>query len=357
MDLKTVYRIAATAVACVIGAGFVSGQEVWQFFGENGWFGIVPIALAVTLFGCGAAVVLWYAKQTQAETMEEMVSPTNHPLAKWGVMLFENVLHYAFYVLMAAATGALGASYGLPTWAGVLFFCVVATVVSMLGIKGLAKVFGWMVPILTVAVIAVAIYSMTLGEEAVPLPDGAQITTSSMMPHWSIAALVYFCFNFVGSVPILVAAAKGENTRGMPVGAICAIFPLGALAIVLFVAVLMHPNSAAANLPMMALARACGPVLEYVCAFLMLGGIFSTGFSSQGSINNYMEEFGMKKKWVVVCSIALSAIAFVVALLGFKDLIGTVYPILGYIGIVPLAIIFTRAGVLFVRKCKKNENK
>ncbi|MBE6630787.1 MAG: hypothetical protein E7624_08080 [Ruminococcaceae bacterium] len=358
MDLKTIYRIAATAVACVIGAGFVSGQEVWQFFGAYGWFGILPIAIAVTLFGTGAAVVLWYAHETDADSMEVLVSPTGHPVAKWGVVAFENILHYAFYVLMAAATGALGVSYGLPNWVGVLFFCVVSTTVSMLGIKGLAKVFGWMVPILTVAVIGVAVYSMTLGADAVPMPEGGQMTTSAMLPHWTIAALVYFCFNFVGSVPILVAAAKGEKTRGMPVGALCAILPLGALALMLFCAVMVHPNSAAENLPMMALARACGPVFEYACAFLMLGGIFSTGFSSQGSINNYMEELGLKnKKLLLLATIALSAIAFVVALLGFKDLIGTVYPVLGYIGILPLTIIFVRAAALFWRKCKQKREK
>lgn len=354
MNLKVVYRIAATAVACVIGAGFVSGQEVWQFFGAYGWFGILPIAIAVTLFGSGAAVVLWYAHETEADSMEVLVSPTKHPIAKWGVVAFENILHYAFYVLMAAAAGALGERYGLKAWVGVLFFCVVSTTVSMLGIKGLAKVFGWMVPILTVAVIAVAIYSMTLPPEAVPLPEGATITTSAMLPHWLIAAVVYFCFNFVGSVPILVAAAKGEKTKGMPVGALCAILPLGALAIGLFVAVMMHPNAAAENLPMMALAGACGPVLEHTCAVLMLGGIFSTGFSSQGSMNNYMMELGLKnKKLLLLSTVALSAIAFVIALNPFKDLIGTVYPILGYIGILPLSIIFVRAGILFVKKRKE----
>ena len=210
-----------------------------------------------------------------------------------------------------------------------------------------------MIPILTVAVIAVAIYSMTLPEDAVPLPEGSELTTSAMLPHWLIAAVVYFCFNFVGSVPILVSAAKGEKTKGMPVGALCAIIPLGALAIGLFSAVMMHTNSAASNLPMMALARACGPVFEYVCAVLMLGGIFSTGFSSQGSINDYMMHFGLKnKKLLLLATVGLSAIAFVVALLGFKDLIGTVYPVLGYIGIIPLVIIFVRAGILFVKKCK-----
>ena len=355
MDLKTIYRVAATAVACVIGAGFVSGQEIWQFFGEYGWFGILPIALAVILFGSGAAVVLWYAHETDAHDMEQLVSPKGHPVAKWGVAVFEFVLHYAFYILMAAATGALGESYGLPVWVGVLFFCVLCTLMSLLGIKGLAKVFGWMIPILTVAVIAVAVYSFTLGADAVPVPEHPA-TTSQMLPHWIFAMLVYFCFNFVGSVPILVAAAKGEKTRGMPVGAMCAILPLAALAICLFSAVMMHPVSAAYNLPMMALARACGPVVEYLCAFLMLGGIFSTGFSSQGSINNDMEEeLGFGKRGVLIGTVVLSLLAFVVAQLGFKDLIGTVYPVLGYIGIIPITVIFVRAAILFVQKRKQKK--
>jgi len=206
-------------------------------------------------------------------------------------------------------------------------------------------------------VIAVAIYSMTLPADAVPMPE-SPATTSQMMPHWTIAMLVYFCFNFVGSVPILVAAAKGEKTKGMPVGAMCAILPLAGLAICLFSAVMMHQNSAAYNLPMMALARACGPVLEYFCAFLMLGGIFSTGFSSQGTINNDMqEELGFKTRGVLIGTILLSVLAFIVAQLGFKDLIGTVYPVLGYIGIIPITIIFVRAGILFVRLHKKGKNK
>ena len=348
MNWKVVYRIAATAVACVIGAGFVSGQEVWQFFGADGWLGVLGIAIAVVLFGTGAAVVLWYAHEIDADCMEVLISRRKHPAVKWAVTAFENILHYAFYILMAAAAGALGERYGLPTFVGVLFFCVVSTTVSMLGIKGLTKVFGWMIPILTGAVIAVAIYSLFLPADV--LPD-VNAPTSSLVSHWSVAALVYFAFNFVGSVPILVAAAKGEKTKGMPIGALLAIFPLGALAIMLFVAVLVHPGSAGDNLPMMALAGACGPVFEHVCAILMLGGIFSTGFSSQGSINDYMMEFGLKnKKLLLLATVALSAIAFVIALNPFKDLVGQVYPVLGYTGMIPLAVIFVRAGILFVQK-------
>jgi uncharacterized membrane protein YkvI len=340
--------VAATAVACVIGAGFVSGQEVWQFFGAYGTLGILAIVIAVLLFASGAAVVLWYTRETGADSMEALISPRKHPAVVWSITAFENILHYAFYILMAAATGALGERYGLPVFAGVLFFCIVSTTMSMLGIKGLSKLFGWMVPILAVAVIGVAIYSYTLPETVL---EDVGASTSSLMGHWIVAALVYFCFNFVGSIPILVAAAKGENMKGMPVGGLLAAFPLVGIAVCLFVAVLKHPGSAADNLPMMALAAACHPIVEHACAVLMLAGIFSTGFSSQGSINDYMMHFGLKtKKTLLPATVLLSAIAFVIALNPFKDLVGKVYPILGYIGMLPLAVIFVRAGILFVQK-------
>ena len=58
---------------------------------------------------------------------------------------------------------------------------------------------------------------------------------------------------------------------------------------------------------------------------------------------------------VMVFVVLLSALAFVVAQLGFTDLIDTVYPVLGYIGIIPITIIFVRAGILFAQKRKQKK--
>ena len=104
MDWKTIYRVAATAVACVLGAGFVSGQEMWQFFVSFGKIGIVGLAISILLF-CGAvAVIVWYAGEIGAVDMEMMVAPGHHRAVKWSVTAFELTLHYVFYVLMTAGT-------------------------------------------------------------------------------------------------------------------------------------------------------------------------------------------------------------------------------------------------------------
>ena len=349
MDWKTIYRVAATAVACVLGAGFVSGQEMWQFFASFGKIGIVGLAISVLLF-CGAtAVIVWYAGEIKAKDMEMMVASGHHRAVKWSVTAFELTLHYVFYVLMTAGTGALGEYFGLPIWVGSVLFCVVCTAVSMLGIKKLAKVFGWLVPILTVAAIAVAIRSLFLPADAIPdtHPSATRLTA-----NWFISAVIYFCFNFVGSVPLLVGVVRGEKAKGAAFGALLALLPLGGLAFCLLIAVMAHQGSAAHHLPMMELAAACGPVWRYLYGILLLGGIFSTGFSSQGALNDYFGLFGFKKKWVLLLSVALSGVAFAIALFGFKDLVGAIYPILGYIGFVPITVIVVRALIHFIRKHK-----
>ena len=48
-QIKT-WTLAFTYVGCFLGAGFISGQELWQFFGAFGNWGYVGFALAALLF-------------------------------------------------------------------------------------------------------------------------------------------------------------------------------------------------------------------------------------------------------------------------------------------------------------------
>ena len=50
MKKMGVLPLAFTYVGCFLGAGFVSGQELWQFFGAFGGLGFLGFAVAVALF-------------------------------------------------------------------------------------------------------------------------------------------------------------------------------------------------------------------------------------------------------------------------------------------------------------------
>ena len=52
-QIKTM-TLAFTYVGCFLGAGFISGQELWQFFGSFGAKGVAGLLVAVALFlSCG----------------------------------------------------------------------------------------------------------------------------------------------------------------------------------------------------------------------------------------------------------------------------------------------------------------
>ena len=48
-ELKAI-PLAFTYAGCFLGAGYVSGQELWQFFGSFGNWGYVGFVIAIGLF-------------------------------------------------------------------------------------------------------------------------------------------------------------------------------------------------------------------------------------------------------------------------------------------------------------------
>ena len=58
---ESALRLGFTFAGCYLGAGYVSGQELWQFFGCFGWQGIagLPPAVALSFFSLGYCCCGW----------------------------------------------------------------------------------------------------------------------------------------------------------------------------------------------------------------------------------------------------------------------------------------------------------
>ena len=69
-QIKT-FSLAFTYVGCFLGAGFISGQELWQFFGAFGNWGYVGFVLAALLF---TVIGILFVRLTQMTKCAEMDS-------------------------------------------------------------------------------------------------------------------------------------------------------------------------------------------------------------------------------------------------------------------------------------------
>lgn len=71
------FKIAATYIGTIVGAGFASGQEVLQFFSAFGWLGILGIFLASTLFFIFGYMILMIGRALNASAYVEVVRFSN----------------------------------------------------------------------------------------------------------------------------------------------------------------------------------------------------------------------------------------------------------------------------------------
>lgn len=91
----------ATAYAgCFLGAGFVSGQELWQFFGEFGVKGYVGLLIACGLLVAFGIVMMRLLQLSGLENVEEVMIPWNVPVLRRlsGVIL--NVFLLGVVIIM-----------------------------------------------------------------------------------------------------------------------------------------------------------------------------------------------------------------------------------------------------------------
>ena len=99
------------------------------------------------------------------------------------------------------------------------------------------------------------------------------------------------------------------------------------------------PESISAQLPMLDLACRLGAA-GVVYAVLLFLGMFSTSVSSLVAVLTYA---GQKSAWLaghrVAMLLVLTAAAFAGSLFGFGDLIGTVYPVYGYLGMAAMLLV------------------
>ena len=169
-------------------------------------------------------------------------------------------------------------------------------------------------------------------------------STNPMLGSWVTSAVNYAAYNFFATVGILAPMTqhlKSRSTAGW--GTLLGCVLLLAVALGVLCALATSPESIAAPLPMLDLACRLGAA-GVVYAVLLFFGMFGTSVSSLVAVLTYT---GQKSAWLsahrTLVLLVLTAAAFAGSLFGFGDLIGTVYPVYGYLGMAAMLLVTEHA--------------
>ncbi len=343
-------NIAFLYVGTLMGAGFASGREIWQFFGvfgDHSYFAVLIVTILFILFGM---ITVKISDAIHTTDIGKIILPFENPyLSDFFGSVMAAIL-FIVYVVMAAAGGALfHAQFGLPKAIGgvVLMLMVIATILG--GFERISKNFKYIIPVLLIVVFSVCLSIIVL---KLPSPGrDVPILISPMTPNWYASAVIYISYNMLAGIPILASStsrAKSDKTalKGAALGGLL----LGLSALIMDLAMLTDTGlSAQSVLPILALSGKLSDGVRWIYAVLLLFAVYSSATSNFYGFTTKIRE-GRNKKLIIIFA---AVIGFLLSLFGFAEIVAFVLPLEGYCGLIFLAAM--TAHYFRIRKRKKGE--
>lgn len=332
--------LALSYAGFYLGAGYLSGQELWQYFGAYGSYGFIGFGINAVMLAVLGIMLFSVARKTGIQEFENIILRSEHPFLRKAYAFSVILFSYCVIIIMAAGSGALLEQvFGLPNAIGSGIFCIIVAAVSMKGVDGMLSAFDLLVPVLTVVTLLIAFIAL-LKNNGTPLEFIPAKETNPLAGNWITAALVYLSYNFFGSVCVFIPIADRLDSTASRRGAIWGCVILAFIAVSILCSMAIYPQAPNAQLPMLHVASSISIFLGYLCALPLLCGMFGTSISSLVAVMNYGEQnwnIFRSKKLLVTATLAI--LAWIFSLFGFSTLVGTVYPVFGYIGIATIILL------------------
>ena len=339
--MSTKYLSVAFAyVGVIIGAGLASGQDLLQYFlsfGSIGFVGIVGVGLLNVLFG---GIALQLGSYYRSDNHDEVFERIAHPALRRVIDVVLVFSGFAMGFVMLAGAGAnLEQQFGMPAWAGSALCAVLVVLTAFLDFDRIMKVIGVFTPMIIVAITILTIYSLATPHPGVAELNAAATQVTPALPNLWLSTINYFALCVVGGIAMAFVLGGsvlriGEARRAGRVGGIIIALVVGADALALY---LNLDRVWDVNVPALEIARSIHPAFAFAYTLIIFALIYNTVFSLFYSTARRFSGGSTTRMRLVLVGVV--ALGYAASFMGFKRLVGAMYPIIGYLGIALLGVL------------------
>ena len=332
-----VIRLAGAFVACAIGSGFATGQEIMQFFTGQGILSIAGGVINTLIFALCGGLFMKHGFRYQLDTP---LKATNFYFGRTCGRIVEIILQlfvFGVYLIMVSGAGAtLNEYYGLHPLAGRILMSLLCLITVILGLSRLTDILGWLGPVIIVLALGVgffAVFSRPEGirEAAELIPTLAIKKTAG---GWLWSSVLYPGFNAVVVFALSCAiGAEAENEKEACLGGILGGVLFGAAALVMNLGLMARIGEVWDKaVPTLAIAREIAPLFAAVFSVIICCGIYTTAVPMLwGDVRHFAED---RSKKAVLVTAVLAVLGLLLGMTDFKVLVNTIYPASGYFGVI-----------------------
>ncbi len=246
-------------------------------------------------------------------------------------------------VIMFAGAGTIFEhQFGVPGFIGSLLMAIITVGSVRLKIDKVIALIGLMTPLLVLLVLITTVHAFLNFDMSAVEYDMAMSRQMPASTNWLLATILYVSYNIaIGASMLTVLGGTVKNEKIASRGGLVGGIGLGMLILLINVSMLTQLEEITdVPMPMLLLANNISSTMGLLMAIVLLGMIYNTAVSTLYAFAARFVHAGTFKfnRFVIIAGM----LAFGASFVGFVTLVGTVYPVMGYLGFMLMgAIVFS----------------
>lgn len=327
-------------IGVLVGASFASGREALQYFVAFGNWGVLGAILTSLAMMVSGVTILQLGSYHRAKEHTSVFVAISGPVTARILDVATMITLFCIGFAMFAGAGAnLEQQFGWSVWIGAVIMLALVLATGLLDVGKVTFVIGAITPFIIVLIAIATLWTIfTAQPDFATLHEQAQEVPTTL-PNWWVAAINNLGLNVIVVVSMAIVIGGNfldsrEVGLGGIVGGFVFLFLLAVLVGSMYLTVDVVLDS---EMPTLAMITDIHPSLGVFMALAIYGMIYNTAIGMFYALAKRLTR-GRPQYFYRVYVITV-LIGFVLSFIGFSNLIGWVYPILGYMGILMMVII------------------
>lgn len=341
--LKRAIGIGFAFIGVVVGAGFASGMEAFQYFVSYGDKGMWGIVLAGVVMAFAAVAFLAFGSYFQAtehtRVFGEVSDGLSSKIMDWSAIA---CMFSVGFVMFAGAGSNLEQAYGWPIWVGGVAMLAIMLLVGRLDVDKISVVLGLVTPLLIIFVLIASIWTFTHANVDFSAQSEwaqANVEGATGAPTWWLGALNHTGLNALCTVSMaIVIGGDNFDNKSVRIGGLIAGFLYAAMLALLVVTLFVEAQAINGDdLPLLTVLFNVHPALGQVMTWVIFLMVFNTCLGMIYALAKRLTRNNPDRFYPVYAGACI--IGFILSFIGFKPLVANLYPVLGYLGLFVIAVL------------------
>ena len=332
--MQNISKITFVILGAIIGAGFISGQEIYLFFNRFDHEGLVGIIVSGIMMGIVIKKSCTIIHEKNIKNYQEflhIIIPIENQFIK---LIINNMitifLLISFWVMVAAINSYFKQEFQIPIpIIGIIIF-LLCYFVLIKNSKAVIKVNEILIPVILIFVLFLVIKQ----NDYINLQE-IKFDESLFMPI--LSGIIYSNYNTVLLIPILITLNKFYTGRKQIniISILCAVIII-CMELVVYLLIYHLPNIENIEIPLICIANSLGYIYHYLYGAVIILAIFTTAIAvGHGFLKNVTSTEKSYKR----LALSIGLISIFISYIGFAKLISLLYPIFGILGIIQIIFI------------------